>query len=140
MTYTVDNTVGYIDDALYQRLFPAAELWRAGAIIAGGSDYPVDPLLPMVQIETALDHTGEAIPGVFPATLSPQETVDHLLAVIKMHTINAAYQLHMTGTRARSRSASTQTWWFSTRTCSKYQRSASQTPPSCRRFWRQGGL
>ncbi len=93
--YTVDNTAGYIDDALYHRLFPAAELWRAGAIIAGGSDYPVDPLLPMVQIETALDHTGEAIPGVFPGALSPQETVDDLLAVIKMHTINSAYQLHM---------------------------------------------
>jgi len=93
--YTVDNTVGYIDDTLYQRLFPAAELWRAGAIVAGGSDYPVDPLLPMVQIETALDHTGETIPGVFPGALSPQETVDDLLAVIKMHTINSAYQLHM---------------------------------------------
>ena len=93
--YTVDNTVGYIDDALYQRLFPAAELWRAGAIVAGGSDYPVDPLLPMVQIETALDHTGEAIPGVLPGALSPQETIDDLLAVIKMHTINAAYQMHM---------------------------------------------
>ena len=49
----------------------------------------------MVQIETALDHTGEAIPGVFPGALSPQETVDDLLAVIKMHTINAAYQMHM---------------------------------------------
>jgi predicted amidohydrolase YtcJ len=93
--YTVENTVGYIDDALYERLFPAAELWRAGAIVAGGSDYPVDPLLPMVQIETALDHTGEMIPGVFPGALSPQQTVDDLLAVIKMHTINAAYQLHM---------------------------------------------
>jgi predicted amidohydrolase YtcJ len=93
--YTVDNTVGYIDDALYERLFPAAELWRAGAIVAGGSDYPVDPLLPMVQIETALDHTGETIPGVFPGALSPKEIVDDLLAVVKMHTINAAYQLHM---------------------------------------------
>ena len=93
--YTVDNTVGYIDDALYDRLFPAAELWRAGAIVAGGSDYPVDPLLPMVQIETALDHTGEAIPGVFPGALSPKQTVDDLLAVLKMHTINAAYQMHM---------------------------------------------
>lgn len=93
--YSVDNTAGYIDDALYQRLYPAAELWRAGAIVAGGSDYPVDPLLPMVQIETALDHTGEAIPGVFPGALSPQEIVDDLLAVIKMHTINAAYQMHM---------------------------------------------
>ena len=93
--YTVDNTVGYIDDALYDRLFPAAELWRAGGIIAGGSDYPVDPLLPMVQMETALDHTGEAIPGVLPGALSPKQVVDDQLAVIKMHTINAAYQLHM---------------------------------------------
>lgn len=93
--YTVEGTVGYIDEALYERLFPAAELWRAGGIVAGGSDYPVDPLLPMVQIETAFDHTGEAVPGVFPGALSPKETVDDLLAVIKMHTINAAYQMHM---------------------------------------------
>jgi predicted amidohydrolase YtcJ len=93
--YTVGGTVGYIDDSLYQRLFPAAELWRAGAVIAGGSDYPVDPLLPMVQIETAVDHTGEAIPGVFPGALSPKETIPDLLAVIKMHTINSAYQMHM---------------------------------------------
>ncbi len=93
--YSVNNTAGYIDDTLYQRLYPAAELWRTGAIVAGGSDYPIDPLLPMVQIETAIDHTGEAIPGVFPGALSHKETVDDLLAVIKMHTINSAYQLHM---------------------------------------------
>ena len=82
-------------DALYQRLYPAAELWRAGAIVAGGSDYPVDPLLPMVQIETAIDHTGEAVPGVYPGALSPREAVPDLLAVIKMHTINSAWQMHM---------------------------------------------
>ena len=58
---------------MYQRFYPAFELWKAGAIVAGGSDYPVDPLLPMVQIETAVDHTGEAIPGVYPGALSPRE-------------------------------------------------------------------
>ena len=93
--YSVYYTVGYIDDALYQRLYPAAELWRTGAIVAGGSDYPVDPLLPMVQIETSVDHTGEAVPGVFPGPLSPKEVVSDLLAAVKMHTINAAYQMHM---------------------------------------------
>jgi predicted amidohydrolase YtcJ len=93
--YSVDNTEGYIDDALYQRLYPAAELWRAGAVVAGGSDYPVDPLLPMVQIETAVDHTGEAVPGVYPGALSLREVVPDLLAVIKMHTINSAWQMHM---------------------------------------------
>ncbi len=92
--YTVNGTLGYIDDALYDRLFPAAEIWRTGGIIAGGSDYPVDPLLPFVQIETAIDHTGEAVPGVFPGALSPKEAIPDLLAVIKMHTINSAYQMH----------------------------------------------
>jgi len=92
--YTVNGTVGYIDDVLYQRLFPAAELWRTGGIIAGGSDYPVDPLLPFVQIETTVDHTGEAVPGVFPGALSPREAIPDLLAVIRMHTINSAYQMH----------------------------------------------
>ncbi len=92
--YTVTGTVGFIDEALYARLFPAAELWRAGAVIAGGSDYPVDPLLPFVQIETAIDHTGEAVPGVLPGALSPGEAIPDRLAVIKMHTINSAYQMH----------------------------------------------
>ena len=92
--YSVDNTIGYINDSVYQRFYPAFELWKAGAIVAGGSDYPVDPLLPMVQIETAIDHTGEAIAGVYPGALSPQETIPDLLAAIKMHTINAAYQMH----------------------------------------------
>lgn len=92
--YLVTGTRGYIEDALYDRLFPAAELWRAGAVIAGGSDYPVDPLLPFVQIETAVDHTGEAVPGVFAGALSPGEVIPDLLAVIKMHTINSAYQMH----------------------------------------------
>ncbi len=92
--YLVTGTRGYIDDAVYDRLFPAGELWRAGAVIAGGSDYPVDPLLPFVQIETAVDHTGEAVPGVYPGALSPGEVIPDLLAVIKMHTINSAYQMH----------------------------------------------
>ncbi|HEU4401477.1 MAG TPA: amidohydrolase family protein [Candidatus Polarisedimenticolia bacterium] len=92
--YTVTGTIGSIDEALYTRLFPAAELWRAGAVIAGGSDYPVDPLRPFSQIETAITHTGEAIPGVLPGALSPTEVIPDLLAVIKMHTINSAYQMH----------------------------------------------
>ena len=92
--YLVTGTRGYIDDAVYDRLFPAADLWRSGAVVAGGSDYPVDPLLPFVQIETAIDHTGEAVPGVFPGALSPSEVIPDRLAVIKMHTINSAWQLH----------------------------------------------
>lgn len=92
--YAVNGTQGYIDDALYDRLYPAAELRRTGAIIAGGSDYPIDPLLPFVQIETAMDHTGEDVPGAFLGALSPREVIPDLLAVIKIHTLNSAYQMH----------------------------------------------
>jgi predicted amidohydrolase YtcJ len=92
--YTVTGTQGFIADDLYERLFPAAELWRAGALIAGGSDYPVDPLRPFVQIETGVDRTGEAVPGVFPGAFASWEAIDDLLAVVKMHTINAAAQMH----------------------------------------------
>ena len=92
--YTINGTAGYIEERLYERLFPAAELWRAGAIIAGGSDYPVDPLRPFVQIETAIVRTGEAIPGVFPGAFDLPQAIPDLLAVIKMHTINSAYQMH----------------------------------------------
>ena len=92
--YMVDGTAGYIEDSLYERLFPAADLWRAGAVVAGGSDYPVDPLLPFVQIETAIDRTGETVPGVRPGAFAPRQAIPDLLGVIKMHTINAAYQMH----------------------------------------------
>jgi hypothetical protein len=91
--YSENGTKGYIEDALFDRLYPAAELWRTGAVIAGGSDYPVDPLLPFVQIETAIDHTGEAVPGAQPGALSPGQVIPDLLAVIKMHTINSAWQM-----------------------------------------------
>lgn len=92
--YTVTGTQGYVEDGVYERLFPAEELWRAGALIAGGSDYPVDPLRPFVQIETSVDRTGEAVPGVFPGAFAPREGIDDLLAVVKMHTINPAAQMH----------------------------------------------
>jgi len=92
--YLVEGTLGYIEDPLYAHLFPAAGIWRSGGVVAGGSDYPVDPLLPFVQIETAIDHTGEEVAGVHPGALSPEEGIPDLLAVLKMHTINSAWQMH----------------------------------------------
>jgi predicted amidohydrolase YtcJ len=92
--YSVNYTQGYIADDLYDHFYPAHSLWQTGAVVAGGSDYPVDPLRPFVQIETAITHTGENLPGVFPGPLAPKETIPNLLAVIKIHTINAAWQMH----------------------------------------------
>jgi predicted amidohydrolase YtcJ len=92
--YSVNYTQGYIPDDLYDHQYPAFDLWCTGAVVAGGSDYPVDPLLPFVQIETAITRTGEPDPGVFPGPLAPKEAVPDLLAVLKMHTINSAYEMH----------------------------------------------
>ena len=92
--YSEHFTRGYIADTLYDHLYPAFDLWRTGAVVAGGSDYPVDPLRPFVQIETAITHTGEEGPGVYPGPLAPAEAIPDLLAVIRMHTINAAYEMH----------------------------------------------
>jgi hypothetical protein len=69
---TVDASEGYIESARLDRAYPARDLWRAGAVIAGGSDHPVDPLIPMVAIETAVDRTGEDIPGVYPGRVQCQ--------------------------------------------------------------------
>jgi predicted amidohydrolase YtcJ len=92
--YSVTYTQGYIGDDLYDHQYPAYDLWRTGAVVAGGSDYPVDPLAPFVQLETAITRTGEPLPGVFPGALAPREAVPDLLAVIRMHTINPAYEMH----------------------------------------------
>jgi predicted amidohydrolase YtcJ len=97
--YSENFTRGYISDDLYDHLYPAFDLWRTGAVVAGGSDYPVDPLRPFVQIETAVTHTGEEGPGVYPGPLAPAEAIPDLLAVIRMHTINAAYEMHHEQTR-----------------------------------------
>ena len=92
---TVDASEGYIEPARLDRAYPSRDLWRAGAIIAGGSDHPVDPLIPMVAIETAVDRTGEDIPGVYDGAFNPNQGISSVFAAIKMHTINSAYQLHM---------------------------------------------
>ena len=97
--YSVNWTRGYIADELYDRMYPALDLWRTGAVVAGGSDYPVDPLLPFVQIETAITRTGEQVPGVFPGPLAAVEAIPDLLAVVRMHTINAAYEAHQETSR-----------------------------------------
>jgi predicted amidohydrolase YtcJ len=91
---TVDASEGYIEPARLDRAYPARDLWRAGAVIAGGSDHPVDPLIPMVAIETAVDRTGEDIPGVYPGAFNPNQGISSVFAAIKMHTVNSAYQLH----------------------------------------------
>ena len=50
-SYTVDSLRPYIGDRRWRYTYPAGSLEEAGARLCGGSDWPVDPLLPFRQIE-----------------------------------------------------------------------------------------
>ena len=95
--FTLASLRPYIGEERFRRLYPAASLARAGAVLAGGSDWPVDPLRPFSQIATAVDRTGST-------DRPPLESDEALTRVqsLRMHTRGSAHQLHSerTGTRA----------------------------------------
>ena len=49
-SYTIDAVRPYIGRRRWRRLYPAGSLHRSGARVCGGSDWPVDPLLPCRRI------------------------------------------------------------------------------------------
>lgn len=86
--FTLASLRPYIGPERFRRLYPAASLARAGAVLAGGSDWPVDPLRPFTQISTAVDRTGPD--GGRPLGLDEALTRAQSL---RMHTRGSAYQL-----------------------------------------------
>ena len=99
--WTLDALEPFIGPDRHQRLYPARSLRDAGARLAGGSDWPVDPLIPMNQIETAVDRIGYygSVYGDGDP-LYPEQGIT-LEQSLTMHTMGTAYQLHqeqLTGT------------------------------------------
>ena len=96
--FTLASLRPYIGQERFRRLYPAASLARAGAALAGGSDWPVDPLRPFTQISTAVDRTG---PGNDRPPLGRDEALTRAQS-LRMHTRGSAFQLHSprTGTLA----------------------------------------
>ncbi|MGW3124625.1 amidohydrolase family protein [Streptomyces sp. NPDC001107] len=80
----------YIGPERYARLHPAHSLAKAGARLAGGSGWPVDPLLPFTQIATAIDRSN---PEENRPPLDIREALTRTQSLV-MHTAGAAYQLH----------------------------------------------
>jgi predicted amidohydrolase YtcJ len=91
-TFTLDALEPYIGPERFDRLYPARSLAEHGAALAGGSDWPVDPLNPFNQIETAVDRMGEYASE--PVPLGAHEALDRADAV-RMHTVGSAHQLHL---------------------------------------------
>lgn len=91
--YSIDAIEGYVDPRVAGNMYPARDLLGAGAVLAAGSDWPVDPLLPWVQMETAVDRTGEVGPTTYPGALVPSNAIS-LLQSVKASTLGVAYQMH----------------------------------------------
>jgi predicted amidohydrolase YtcJ len=62
-------------------------------MVCGGSDWPVDPLLPFRQIEIGVNRTADEVYEGYPKPLWPQEGLS-LRRSLAMHTRNSAFQLH----------------------------------------------
>ncbi len=94
--YTVDSVEGYLDPSVMRTIYAARGLQHGGAVLAGGSDWPVTALLPWRQIEMAITREYDpAEPGVeYEGKLNPSEALSRLDA-LKMHSQGAAYQLHL---------------------------------------------
>jgi predicted amidohydrolase YtcJ len=91
--YTVDLLRPYIGRKRWRHTYPAGSLRDAGAFLCGGSDWPVDPLLPFRQIEMAVNRTADE---VYPGSKKPLFAAEglNLGASIRMHTLASAFQLH----------------------------------------------
>ncbi|WP_264935949.1 amidohydrolase [Streptomyces sp. A012304] len=89
-SFTNDALKPYIGPERYARLYPARSLAKAGAMLAGGSDWPVDPLLPFTQIATAIDRSN---PEENQPPLNAREGLTRTQS-LAMHTAGAAHQLH----------------------------------------------
>ncbi len=87
--YTLDHLRPYLGEERWRRVYPARSLEAAGALLCGGSDWPVDPLVPFKQISGAV--LRGAVGGEEP--LHPEEAIP-LRSALEMHTRNSAFQLH----------------------------------------------
>ncbi|MFZ0322901.1 MAG: amidohydrolase, partial [Actinomycetes bacterium] len=88
----------YIGDARHARLYPAHSVQVTGSRMAGGSDWPVDPLSPWNQVATAVDRIGmgglpESGAGGTGQPLDPDQALS-LSTSLRLHTAGSAYQLH----------------------------------------------
>lgn len=92
-SYTVERLKPYLGTRRWRNTYPAGSLSRAGATLCGGSDWPVDPLLPFRQIEMAVNRTADEVYRGDPEPLFAGQGL-RLHASIAMHTANSAYQLH----------------------------------------------
>jgi predicted amidohydrolase YtcJ len=91
--YTIDTLEPYIGADRHARLYPIRTLLAAGAALAFGSDWPVDPSDRFDAIETAVTRERATIgAGALPGPLGTNQALS-LDEALRAYTSGAAYQL-----------------------------------------------
>jgi predicted amidohydrolase YtcJ len=87
-------TLPFLDPALATWQYPFADLHRAGATVAGGSDWPVSSPDPMHGIHVAVNRV---LPGGSGAAFLPEQRLD-LRTALTAYTAGSAYVNHLDDT------------------------------------------
>ena len=90
--FTVDAVKSYIGKRRFSGMYPAGSLVRSGATLAGGSDWPVDPLFPFYAIERAVTRRSDGFYGYDKGILNPRERIS-LEQAIRAYTLGASFQM-----------------------------------------------
>ncbi|MFE5482591.1 amidohydrolase [Streptomyces sp. NPDC056527] len=103
-TWTMEALLPYIGPERHRWMYPARSLERHGALLSGGSDWPVDALQVWNQVRTAIDRQGAHGEGPLHRELEGLSRT----SALRMHTYGTAWQLRMdreTGTVREGRAA-----------------------------------
>lgn len=85
--YSVEAIQAYIGKARHARIYPAASLVRAGAMLAGGSDWNVSSFNPFLAMAIAVSRKNSDAPERAPLNSHEAVTLDTML---QAYTLNAA--------------------------------------------------
>jgi Predicted metal-dependent hydrolase with the TIM-barrel fold len=85
-----DQAVEYVGKERADKQYPIESFYKAGVLLASGSDYPVQTSRPLVAIESGVTraYPGEPLDGKFLPEASEKAT---LAQMIESYTINGAY-------------------------------------------------
>ena len=91
---TVDNLEQYLGPARYKRVEPAGFLAAAGARIAYGSDWPVDPLNEWLAVQVGITRSDlPTTAAEHPGRLGEDKGLSRR-QVLRAITLNSSYELH----------------------------------------------
>lgn len=94
---TVDNARDYLGPARFKYMEPAGFLAAAGARIAFGSDWPVDPLNEWFALKVGVTRTNAPQSGAKYAGRLSEDPGLERRAVLRAITMNSSYELHQDG-------------------------------------------